>query len=79
MITHNARASISVDNFTSVRADGLPLCSTGNSASLDSGGEAHDRHKNRAWAAMRIALCWNACRHLSDAELERGVQPVAKA
>lgn len=54
---------------TSVRLGDRPLCSTGNSASLDRTIDGVAQWDRRIWAAERIALCWNACRHLTDEQL----------
>lgn len=68
------KASQAVVYGTSVRLEGdknVPLCSTANSKGLDPGSGAYGIYDNREWAARRIALCWNACRHLSNEDLER--------
>lgn len=52
-----------------VTVGGRPLCVTSNSRWLDPQINGRKQYDGRNDAAERIALCWNACRHLSDAEL----------
>lgn len=59
---------------TSVSVGGRPLCSTANSRSLDPVSFPQS-FAVKEWVADRIALCWNACRHLSDDQL-LGDKPV---
>ena len=69
------RAAVA-ENGTSVRLGDKPLCSTGNSAALERTDEKGiTQWDRRLWAAERIALCWNACRHLSDDELRALTKP----
>lgn len=58
-------------NDSRVSLAGRPLCTTTNSQHLDREQDAATRYKYRDLAAARIALCWNACRHLSNGDLER--------
>ena len=64
---------------TSVRAGGKALCSTGNSGALDYvPGALVVSHANRERAARRLAMAWNLCRDMTDAELEAAVAAVCK-
>lgn len=58
-----------------VRIAGKPLCTTTNSRSLDADVDGRASFVVRDWAAERIALCWNACRHLSDEQLHALAKP----
>jgi hypothetical protein len=47
------------------------ICGTGNSRWLDPLSPTGSKnYANRQWAAERVMLCWNACRHLSDEQLK---------
>lgn len=57
-------------NGSSVRIGDKPLCSTANSASLDREDGVVKGYVQRDRAARRIAMAWNICRNLTDAQLE---------
>ncbi|WP_343518076.1 hypothetical protein [Sphingomonas sp.] len=67
---------IRVDRTKAAVADGMivdvggrPLCVTSNSRWLDPQVGGYKPADGRDDAARRIALCWNACRHLTDEQL----------
>lgn len=68
-------ASASHGALTGVRAEtGEALCSTANSTSLDPlEGGFYKTWDVREAVAERIALCWTACRDLSNDELREGI------
>lgn len=54
---------------TAVSVAGRPLCVTSHSHWLDPQVNGYKVYEGRDDAARRIALCWNACIHLTDEEL----------
>lgn len=65
------RSSLAEAGQSRVTVAGRPLCVTTHSAHLDPDVGGRASFINRDAAAARIALCWNACRHLSDDELRK--------
>lgn len=70
------------DAYTNVRLarGGEAICTTIYSSKLDPdlSGKGYRYYDNREAVAIRIALMWNACRHLSNDQLTALTKPEAR-